>query len=647
MLRPASLGLGIVAVGLGAVAVQQMRRGETKSSAVQPFQTKNHLRSLSTPRETILERLRNSPCSPFDVLVIGAGATGAGVALDAVTRRVYDASGAQLNKPLKVALVDRDDVSSGTSSRSTKLLHGGVRYLEQAVFGLDPGKLALVTEALRERGYLLRVAPHLSRELPILVPAYKWWEIPFYFSGLALYDIISGKESLGMSTILSASSVLQVFPQVNRDGLKGGIVYYDGQHDDARMNLSIAMSAADHGATVATRLAVQSLIKDDTGKVIGANCVDVDGDPQGKAPFPVYAKCIVNATGPFCDGIRLMEDANAEKIIVPSLGGHLVLPGAYSPQGMGLLVPKTSDGRVLFLLPWLGRTVVGTTDNQSDVVDLPALPGEGADFIMLEAKRYLSDEMDVANDKILSTWAGVRPLVRLPGGGDKSTAQLSRSHSVLVGAGGVVTIAGGKWTTYRSMAQDTVDHCIAVNDGLSPTAALKASSSVVKKHLKAAGGNGASKKVVGESRTLSIPLAGGEGWHKGLPFVLRSRFCLDEDVAVHLSSTYGTRAFDVVDMITNESDGDKAGMERMSPHFPYLMGEVTYAVRAEGALSAVDVLGRRTRLAFLDHGAAVASAEPVIQRMKKLLGWSSDRVAREREETAKYLKSFATPADKK
>ncbi|RXM91365.1 Glycerol-3-phosphate dehydrogenase, mitochondrial [Acipenser ruthenus] len=360
-------------------------------------------------RESQLCALQNT--KEFDVLVVGGGATGSGCALDAVTRN------------LKTALVERDDFSSGTSSRSTKLIHGGVRYLQKAIMKLDYEQALklkflfffqymMVKEALHERSNLLDIAPHLSAPLPIMLPVYnfktvlagkvivscifyRWWQLPYYWAGIKMYDLVAGGQCLKSSYVLSKAKALELFPMLKKDKLVGAIVYYDGQHNDARMNLAIALTAARYGAATANYTEVVRLLKKtdpETGteRVCGARCKDVI---TGKE-FDVRAKCVINATGPFTDSVRKMDDEKISNICQPSAGVHIVIPGYYSPDNMGLLDPSTSDGRVIFFLPWEKMTIAGTTDSPTDVTPHPMPREEDVNFILNEIRNYLSPDVE-------------------------------------------------------------------------------------------------------------------------------------------------------------------------------------------------------------------------------------------------------------
>uniref|UniRef100_A0A8B9T998 Glycerol-3-phosphate dehydrogenase n=1 Tax=Anas platyrhynchos TaxID=8839 RepID=A0A8B9T998_ANAPL len=520
----------------------------------------------------------------FDVLVIGGGATGCGCALDAVTRG------------LKTALLERDDFSSGTSSRSTKLIHGGVRYLQKAIMKLDFEQYRMVKEALQERANLLEIAPHLSAPLPIMLPVYKWWQLPYYWVGIKLYDIVAGSQCLKSSYVLSKSRALELFPMLRKDKLVGAIVYYDGQHNDARMNLAIALTAARYGAATANYAEVLRLLKTTdpgTGKerVCGARCRDVLTGQE----FDVKAKCVINATGPFTDSVRKMDDQEVPNICQPSAGVHIVMPGYYSPDNMGLLDPATSDGRVIFFLPWEKMTIAGTTDSPTDVTSHPIPTEEDINFILNEVRNYLSVDVEVRRGDVLAAWSGIRPLVTDPN--SKDTQSISRNHVVTVSDSGLVTIAGGKWTTYRAMAQDTIDAAIQAHD-------LNA----------------------GSSKTIGLQLQGAEDWSPTLYIRLVQDYGLESEVAQHLASTYGDKAFEVAKIA-----------QVTGKRWP-IVGKrlVIYGVK-EYARTAVDMISRRTRLAFLNVQAAEEALPRIVDIMGKELNWSEQKKKEELEAAKKFL----------
>lgn len=348
-----------------------------------------------------LKKSSSAPSSEeYDLLVIGGGATGTGIALDAATRG------------LKVAIVERDDFSSGTSSKSTKLVHGGVRYLEKAVWNLDYNQYQLVKEALRERKSFLYTAPHLSSWLPIMLPLEKWWQLPYFWAGTKFYDFLAGSEGIESSYFLPRSKALDAFPMLKKENLVGALVYYDGQHNDSRMNVSLAMTATLYGATTVNHLEVTGLEKDANGKLTGAKVRDLIADKDGKSgneDFVVKAKGIINATGPFADAIQQMDEPGTKDIVSPSLGVHVVLPGYLSPQNMGLIDPSTSDGRVIFFLPWQGNTIAGTTDAPCAISQNPVAGEKDIQWILDEIRTYLTPDIDVQRSDILAAWSGELP----------------------------------------------------------------------------------------------------------------------------------------------------------------------------------------------------------------------------------------------
>ncbi len=387
-------------------------------------------------RPEILERVRERK-TPWDIIVIGGGATGVGCALDAASRG-FD-----------VLLLEQHDFGKGTSSRSTKLIHGGVRYLAQ-------GNIPLVRESLKERAILLKNAPHVVHKQTFIVPCYSLWQKIFYGAGLKIYDLLAGRYSLGRSKILSKAETLAHLPTVRSEALTGGILYYDGQFDDTRLLIDLVQTAYAHGAAVLNYANVASFEKDADGKISG--CVFEDAE-SGES-FYVKAKVVINATGAFCDAVRSMSDAGAKPLITYSQGIHLVLDRSFLPSDAALMIPKTSDGRVLFAIPWHDHTLVGTTDTPVEKPDLePKAFEKEIDFILETAAGYLAKPPK--HKDILSVFAGIRPLVKTSAA--KNTAKLSRGHTIEINRSGMLTITGGKWTTYRRMAEDAVDNAIEVS----------------------------------------------------------------------------------------------------------------------------------------------------------------------------------------
>eukprot|EP00611_Tribonema_gayanum_P009894 TRINITY_DN19778_c0_g1_i1.p1 TRINITY_DN19778_c0_g1~~TRINITY_DN19778_c0_g1_i1.p1 ORF type:complete len:456 (+),score=128.47 TRINITY_DN19778_c0_g1_i1:95-1462(+) len=388
---------------------------------------------LPPSREAQLSRLKSEH---FDVLVIGGGCVGSGVALDAAMRG------------MNTAMIEANDFGAGTSGRSTKLIHGGIRYLETAFKKLDLESLHLVREALEERAYMLRAAPYMNKPLPIMIPIYTWWELPYMWAGAKVYDLVAGsRRAVPPSHYMSAEEALFNFPMLRGAGLKGAVIYYDGQMNDTRMSLTIALTATQSGAAVASRVRAVSLIKDArSGRVAGARLRD---ETTGEE-WSVTASAVVNATGCFADAVRHLDDPALQPLITPAAGVHVMLPDHFSPSKMGLIVPRTADGRVLFFLPWEGATIAGTTDSESELTMLPRPTQAEVDFIIQESNRFLSCR--VRRDDAIAAWSGIRPLVRDPTKMGEGTKALSRSHVVETLPSGLITITGGKWTTYRRSA---------------------------------------------------------------------------------------------------------------------------------------------------------------------------------------------------
>ncbi len=524
-----------------------------------------------------LETIQNLKTQSFDILVIGGGATGSGIALDAATRG------------LKVALVERGDFASGTSSKSTKLIHGGVRYLELAVKQLDMGQIHLVKEALFERSLLLKLAPHMTRKLAIFTPLYQWTQIPYYMAGLKAYDLLAGKANLEKSRWVSSDEAQKRFPVLKSKGLKGGILYYDGQFDDARMNVSIALTAIEKGAFVANYVKVENLLKENE-KLCGAKVTDV----LGNETFEIKAKTIINAAGPYVDSIRKMAQSDVLPMLTVSSGVHLIIDRKFCPPDTGLLTPKTEDGRVLFMLPWLGATLVGTTDCPAEVRESPQPTQEEIDYLL----RYINQsfEVKVGEHEILSSWAGLRPLVS--NANFTNTASLSRDHVIEKSVSGLITITGGKWTTYRKMALDAVNEAVQ-----------------------------SEKMEAGPSQTEKTFLVGGEKFQPTLPQELEKSFGLPPEVCRHLSRAYGDRAIRVAEI------AQKGFREKLSPHHPYIEAEVIYTTRHEMAQTAIDVLARRLRLFFLDQTAAKKALPRVCQLMAQELDWDEAHTQQEEKRT--------------
>lgn len=522
-----------------------------------------------------LQRLKDG--SLFDLLVIGGGATGCGVALDAASRG------------LKVALVEKNDFAEGTSSRSTKLVHGGVRYLEMAVKKFDRVQYNLVKDGLRERSVLLNNAPHLSNRLALVTPLYRWIDVPYVFAGLKLYDILAGKRSVGHSSLLSRKEVLRRFPTVKAEGLKAGVLYYDGQFHDARMALSLALTAEQQGAAIINHVGVSALIKSND-KIIGAELTD---SLSGES-WELKAKGVINATGPFADQLRRMDDPDAASILSASTGIHIILDKRFAPPDTGLMIPETEDGRVLFVLPWEDHALVGTTDEPAEITEHPKPLATEIDYLLRHVERYFNLRVDKTDIK--AVWSGLRPLVSDPKASD--TAKLARDHVIEQSKSGLLTIAGGKWTTYRKMALDTVDHALTM---FNLTAAKPS------------------------CQTEDLPIIGAANYSADGARELSKTYGFDPEVAAYLHRTYGDQAEQVAKLTT------EGYATRLADNHPVLEAEVIYALRSELAERAIDVLARRMPLALLDTAATRQALPRVLEIMSQELGWDAERYKKEKE----------------
>lgn len=508
-------------------------------------------------REQMIARIAHRT-TPWDIVVIGGGATGMGVAVDAATRG-FD-----------VLLLEAKDFGKGTSSRSTKLVHGGVRYLEQ-------GNVSLVMEALKERGLLRQNAPHLVTDLAFVVPNYSWWEAPFYGIGLKLYDMLAGKYGFGKSRVLSYEETLERLPTLQTEGLRGGVVYYDGQFDDARLLIHLAATAADHGAALVNYMPATGLLKDDEGYINGV----IARDDESGTEHRIQSQVVVNATGMFTDHIRQMADPETAPMIEPSQGIHLVFERSFLEGDTAIMVPHTSDGRVMFAIPWHDHTLVGTTDTPIEEASYEPHPFEQEiQFILDTAALYLS--RPPKRSDVLAVYVGIRPLVR-SGGPAAKTSSLSRDHTIHVDNSGLLTITGGKWTTYRHMAEDCVDHAITL---------------------------GRLREEPCVTKTLKI-----HGYRKDT-----------EDLGSLW--VYGSDA----DAIRDIAARDPRLSAPLHPDLPYIGAEVAWAARQEMARTVEDTLARRTRALFLNAGAASEMALPAARILAEELHRGEDWISQQVDE---------------
>ena len=505
-------------------------------------------------RPYMINNLEEEP-GYWDIIIIGGGATGLGTAVDAASRGY------------KTLLLEQHDFAKGTSSRSTKLIHGGVRYLRQ-------GNISLVLEALHERGLLMQNAPHLVLHQTFLVPTYEWWDGPFFGTGLKVYDLLAGKLGLGPSRRLSREETLERIPTLKEEGLRGGVIYHDGQFDDSRLAVNLAQTAADLHATVLNYMQVTSLMK--AGEMIsGVKATDLE---TGKH-YEIYGRVVINATGVFTDSVVHMDDPKTKKMITPSQGIHLVLDKEFLPGSTAVMVPQTTDGRVLFAVPWHDKVVVGTTETPVSEPSLePAAQEDEIEFILNHAAQYLTKAPQRGD--VRSVFAGLRPLVSR--GWNEDTASIAREHFLVVSRSGLVTITGGKWTTYRKMGEEAVDHALLVA-GLDDRPCV--------------------------TKNLRI-----HAWLK--------HFDSADPLYV-----YGSDAL----FIKRLKEKDPGLTKKLHEALPYVRAEVVWAVREEMARTVEDVLARRTRSLLLDARASIEAAPAVAELMADELGypkeWQTAQVA--------------------
>ncbi len=507
-------------------------------------------------RNQMTDILNASPDKIWDILVIGGGATGLGAGLDAASRGY------------STILLERSDFSKGTSSRSTKLVHGGVRYLAQ-------GDISLVLEALHERGLLRQNAPHLVKNQAFIIPNYVWWDGPFYTIGMKVYDMMAGKLGLGPSEHISKEDTLKSIPNLTEEGLSGGVIYYDGQFDDSRLAINLAQTMIENNGVAINYIEVTHLIKTADGIVGGVEAIDLI---SGKK-YTIKAKVVVNATGVFADEIMQMDQPESKKMIRPSQGVHVILDKSFLQSDSAIMIPKTSDGRVLFAVPWHGKVVVGTTDTPIDNASLePRALEEEIDFILSTASRYL--KKDPTRKDVLSIFAGLRPLAA-PDEENSETKEISRSHKLIVSLSGLVTITGGKWTTYRKMGEDTIDKA-AMIAGLEDRKCM----------------------------TKNMPIHG---------------YVTNVDFNDHMH-IYGSDKIYLQKLL-----GERPELaEKLHPNLPFTALEIVWAVKHEMAVNIEDILARRVRALFLDARASIEMAHKVAKLMSDEIGenenWINEQV---------------------
>ena len=503
--------------------------------------------------------LETNPDKTWDVAVVGGGATGLGIALDAVSRGY------------RTILLEKSDFAGGTSSRSTKLVHGGVRYLAQ-------GDILLVIEALKERGLMLKNAPHLTSNQDFIIPLYTWFDVILYSVGLKFYDILAGRLSLGKSYFINREKTLSGLPNIRKDGLKGGVIYHDGQFDDARLALNLARVCAGMGGTVLNYFAVTQLLKNEKGQIKGVKATDID---KGRE-YEVYSKAVINATGVFADEILRLDDPSARHIIKPSQGIHLVVDRSFLQGDSAIMIPKTDDGRVLFAIPWYDKVVIGTTDTPVENIDHEPIPlKEEINFILKTAGRYLVKAPEEKD--ILSVYAGLRPLAADPEN-PHSTKEISRRHKIIVSKSNLISVTGGKWTTYRCMAEETIDR--AIKTGLLENRKCK------------------TEKLQLES--------------------------VDDTSMDGRLKIYGKGAHTIIEMIKENPELVKP----LNGSLPYTKAELKWICRNEMPLRLEDLLSRRTRALILDAKASLDVAPSAAAIMAEELGFDNEWV---KDQVEKYI----------
>ncbi|NOX89282.1 MAG: glycerol-3-phosphate dehydrogenase/oxidase [Calditrichaeota bacterium] len=518
-------------------------------------------------RDLMLKKLKSDPAKIWDVIIIGGGATGLGAAVDAATRG------------FETLLVEQADFAKGTSSRSTKLVHGGVRYLAQ-------GDVSLVFEALHERGLLMQNAPHLVRNQEFIIPIYEWWEGPFYNIGMKVYDLMAGKLGFGASQKISKEETLQAIPNLDQKGLIGGIIYYDGQFDDSRLAVNLAQTAADNGAIVLNYLKATGLTKDCDGILNGV----ILRDSETNEKFAVKGKVIINAAGVFVDEIKKMDDADSEPSIVLSQGVHLILDKSFLQGNSAIMIPHTSDGRVLFAVPWHNAVIVGTTDTPVETASLePRAKDEEIDFLLKTSAIYL--KKDPKPEDVLSVFAGLRPL-SAPSGVAEQTKDISRKHQITISLSGLITVTGGKWTTYRKMAEETVDKAIIVG--------------------------GLEEK---ECVTKHLPI---HGYLKNTDF---------EEPLYY----YGTDKLRIEEtLLVSRAELN----EKLHSDLPYLKAEVVWSARHEMVRTVEDFLARRVRALFLNARASIEMAPTVAELIAQELNRDKRWIKNQIEQYTQLAKGY-------
>lgn len=552
-----------------------------RKSAEQFFKRQNN-NWKPKPRNEILEDFKNTD---FDILIIGGGSSGVGCAIDATLRG------------LKVGLIEADDFGSGVSSKCTKLLHGGVRYLEKAFNDVDKSQFKLVVEALNERKIVMDSCPFLTRAIKLVFPVYKKIKLPYYYIGLLIYDWISGKKSLGRSKYLPVKETVDYFPHIKKERLVGSISYFDGQFYDAKFNVLLALTAAYYNAIVINHAQVRS-IKKENNKIVGLTFFDKIDEQE------IYAKCkvLINTSGPFTDKIRQLVNQNSEPILQQSLGSHIVVPASFSPKNMGFVDPNTADGRLAFFINYKGKTLIGGTDIKCRAEKFIKPTEDDLNFLIHEANYYTDENLKLTKKDVLSIWTGIRPLVKDTKKGN--TEKIVRKHLIKIEEDNMVTLTGGKWTIYRLMAEQTIDKII--------------------KHFKF--------NVSEKCKTKYLKILGSINYSKATEQDLALTLKIPEDIAKHLATSYGTKAYLFKNIF-------KGNYSRLTDGYPYTKEEVIYCIEYEMAIKLSDILFDRFLISYIDVRRAHEIMKPVCEIMTLKFNWDQQQVQEEIKDCLSLLET--------
>lgn len=519
----------------------------------------------------------------FDVLVVGGGSSGVGCVLDAVTRG------------LKAGLIECDDLGSGTSSKSTKLLHGGVRYLEKAFNDIDYSQFKLVSDALQERKIVMDACSYLTRTIDIMFPIYKRVLFIYYYVGLKIYDWMAGAQSLGRSKFLNREKTINNFKHVRKERLVGSIVYKDGQFFDAKYNVMVGLTASYFGASVINHCELKRFIKE-SNRIVGA----VVYDKISQKEFTVNTRVVINTTGQFADEVRHLAENDDRNILMQSSGTHVVVSSEFGPNGMGFVDPNTADGRLAFLLPFKGKVLMGATDVKCREQPTAAPKKNDLDFLMHEINYYTDRNIELTNKDVLSVWTGIRPLIRDTS--KANTEKIVRKHSIKIDDDGLVTLTGGKWTIYRLMAEQAIDATV--------------------KYFKL--------KTVRNCVTRCVKMLGAQDYSKETAKGIKEALNVPDDIAEHLATSYGTRAFLISEYMRNEYN-------RIVDDYPFIEEEIYYQMEYEMASKISDVLFNRLLISYVDVRKASEMVEIVGDIMKRHLDWSDEYFKEEVSQCMKYL----------